>query len=767
MNNLVKIFMPLFILGLQFGQLKAQFGRSYGGASEDYGYETEATPDGGFVIAGLTQSYGAGSSDYWVLKFDSLGNKEWAQPFGTTSYEQIYSLRLTVDSGYLIGGYSGIPGPNQEGALMYKVNSHGQMVWTKLIHLLTYDHCHALFENYEGGYYMAGHTESTGTPSGAMWVVKMDSARNVIWDSSYTTIYTSQHAHAAALTPDSGLIVLGHTDEFTYTNFRLLKLNKNGNTQWAQVYRSGSTNNDTPLEIRVTKEGNYAMFGYTDSQTTSQFWLLVVDTLGNELMNKHYGTGQNYLWSGRQTTDGGFIMIGYRAGGIYGGTEEMIIYKTDPSGNLQWTKEYGGPGTDEGYGLAAFHQNKYVFVGGTYSFSTGGGEDVWVIVTDTAGNITTYSAVPNDAGIVKIISPVGNDCSLNFDTKMVLLNAGLDTLQSVLVCYQLDTNQIDTLNWIGSLPSLATDTIVLANNTSSNGRHSFRAWTALPNDSVDINPANDTSFASFTLDTSRASTPFRWGFENDTLLSYGWTTKGVRTLLTVDTPGGFGNSNFSMKANFFHVPLGTQQYISPIIDLTGLTLPVTLEFSVAYPQTGSETNHYRDTLRVNISNDCGNTWTNLYTKADTKLATNAITTSQFSPAPNQWRREQVDLDSFAGQLVQLNFEAKSGNGNNLFIDDINISNDSIVIYTGLVNTTGVMEMTVYPNPAANNLMVKLQRYQPGTEISLINTLGEELYRRTVESSAMSIDISGILPGMYLLKASNNANNCIKKVTIIK
>ena len=170
---------------------------------------------------------------------------------------------------------------------------------------------------------------------------------------------------------------------------------------------------------------------------------------------------------------------------------------------------------------------------------------------------------------------------------------------------------------------------------------------------------------------------------------------------------------------------------------------------------------------MNISNDCGNTWTNLYTKADTKLATNAITTSQFSPAPNQWRREQVDLDSFAGQLVQLNFEAKSGNGNNLFIDDINISNDSIVIYTGLVNTTGVMEMTVYPNPAANNLMVKLQRYQPGTEISLINTLGEELYRRTVESSAMSIDISGILPGMYLLKASNNANNCIKKVTIIK
>ena len=747
--------------------INAQTGRSYGGSAQDYGYETEATPDGGFVVAGMTYSYGAGSSDYWLLKFDSLGNKEWAQPFGTSSFEQIYSLRLAADGGYLIGGYSGYPGPGMQGALMYKVNASGQMEWTKEIHLLTIDHCHSLFENPEGGYYMAGHTESMGNPSGAIWVVKMDSARNVLWDSAYTPLYTSEHAHAAAPTPDSGLIVLGHTDKYSFTNFRLLKLDKHGTAQWSQIYRSGPTNNDTPLEIRITKQGNYALFGYTETQTTASFWLLVVDTAGNELINKHYGTGQNYLWTGRQTEDNGYIMTGYKSGGIYGGSQELILFKTDSAGNLQWTKEYGGTGSDEGYGLTSFHQNKYVVIGGTTSFSTGGAEDVWVLLTDSLGNLTTYTSIANDAGIISIVSPQENYCSQSFDTRIVLQNAGLDTLYTVQIYYRLDTLPIDSIPWTGALSASLTDTLLLQNLSYSNGPHTFKAWTSLPNDSMDINASNDTSFSHFAIDTNRAALPLKQGFEGDTLLSENWTSSGLTTLLSVDTPGGFGLSRYSMRADFFHIMSGTEQLISPPIDLSGSTLPLTLEFSVAYPGTGTSNYHYRDTLRVSISADCGNTWATLYTKADTTLATGAVASAQYSPASNDWRKEQIDLNSFSGQLVQLRFEAKSGNGNELFIDDININNDSIVLPTSVIPGFSEPELLMYPNPANNLLIVDLRQTILATDLEIINALGEEVYHHLAQPALVTIQTSTLASGIYILKAWDGRYSITKKISIIR
>lgn len=381
--TLFAIFLTLFC--------SAQNGNVYGGTGADFGYQTEATPDGGFAIAGQTSSIGSGNNDYWLVKFDSLGNKEWDFPYGTSSYDNFFSFHLASNGSYLLAGYTGSIGANREGALIYKIDTGGTVIWTKTLQHNFIDHAHSLIENYEGGYYVAGHLQLSGS-QGAMWAVKLDSAQNILWDSAYSPAGVTEHVHAAALTPDSGLILLGHSYDNSFLCYRLVKVDKNGHLQWSQKYSTNSNFGDTPYQIRITAEGNYAMFGSTETGPgVSTFWLKVVDTAGTSVLDKHYGTNYSYCYGGRQTSDKGFMLIGTKSPGVFGNSD-MLVIKTDSAGNAEWTNQYGGTAADLGYDFTPLNNGHCVFTGESSSFGTGTGRDMWVLLSDSS---CSQAAVPN------------------------------------------------------------------------------------------------------------------------------------------------------------------------------------------------------------------------------------------------------------------------------------------------------------------------------------------------------------------------------------
>src|SRR4030095_3353145 len=128
------ISVSLCLCGLLFfsttwAQIKFQ--RTYGGSGHDEGRSVKQTWDGGYIIAGTTSSFGAGATDVYLLKVDSLGNFQWQKTFGGNNIDRGYSLDITSDSGFVICGYTNSFGSGGYDAYVIRTDQNGDTLWTK------------------------------------------------------------------------------------------------------------------------------------------------------------------------------------------------------------------------------------------------------------------------------------------------------------------------------------------------------------------------------------------------------------------------------------------------------------------------------------------------------------------------------------------------------------------------------------------------------------------------------------------------------------
>lgn len=326
----------------------------------------------------------------------------------------------------------------------------------------------------------------------------------------------------------------------------------------------------------------------------------------------------------------------------------------------------------------------------------------WNVLASSNGCVpVSTSSVNLDASISSIISPVngGVYCANTLTPQVVLKNIGSTTITSAKVLYKMDATTTQTLNWTGSLATSSTATLSLnAYASLTTGAHTFSCWVNSPNGGVDAVTSNDLSMVNFTIG-SALPLPFKEGFEGTTFPPTGWVSAISNTLNAANTWTRVTNSTgipvtplstacARMDNYSGNIDISGQlnQLLSPPVDFSGAGSNTYLSFDISHKQYDYST---RDSLFVYATGDCGATWYELYAKGDGttsattsgSLATVSGTTGSTAFVPtanNQWRRDSVSMSAFAGSAkVYVLFVSQSGWGNYLYLDNINIKNNTV------------------------------------------------------------------------------------------
>jgi hypothetical protein len=220
-----------------------QWTKTIGGKHPDSGYSLIQTSDGGYAIAGITESFGAGGKDVYVVKLDANGNLQWTKTIGGKDFEYGYSLIQTFDGGYAIAGATYTFGAGGWDVYVVKLNANGNLQWTKTIGGKSWEAGHSLIQTSDGGYAITGKTESFGAGAVDVYVVKLDAMGNLQWTKTIGGP-ESEIGFSLTQTSDGGYAIAGYTSSFGAgeSDVYVVKLDKNGNACCAvsQTSRVGS-----------------------------------------------------------------------------------------------------------------------------------------------------------------------------------------------------------------------------------------------------------------------------------------------------------------------------------------------------------------------------------------------------------------------------------------------------------------------------------------------------------------------------------------------
>lgn len=325
--------------------------KTYGGSKDDRGQGLVQTADGGYALTGYAMSDdGDGSKnngfhDNWVVKLDAQGSIEWEKSFGFSGHDHSYDILQTQDGGLFFAGFLDITSARADG-------------------------------NTEKGNSLTRHGV------GEFWGSKLDGKGNLQWR-SYFGGTNNDRAHAVVESEDGGFVMAGFTEseDFDIDNSRgsydfwVVKLDAKGNMEWQRSF--GGTGIERAQDIAKTDDGGYVVSGNTFSHDVdisknhgeSDIWLIKIDDAGNLVWDKSYGGTQfDAAQSVSLSSDGGFLISGNSKStdidtNANAGENDIWLIKTDANGNMVWQKSFGGSGLDFGFDAVETPTGAIILVG--------------------------------------------------------------------------------------------------------------------------------------------------------------------------------------------------------------------------------------------------------------------------------------------------------------------------------------------------------------------------------------------------------------------
>jgi hypothetical protein len=186
-----------------------QWIKTVGGSDSDAGYCVQQTSDGGYIISGETCSYSS-SGDVYLVKTDSSGNEQWHQVFGGENWDGAYFVEQTTDDGYILSGWYGNEDWTTD-VYVIKTDSFGNQEWTKNFGRTDYDEGYCVQQTFDGGYFITGYSNDPINYDPDVFVIKTDGFGNEEWNQTVDRAHTEDYGYYGIQTTDEGYIVSGST----------------------------------------------------------------------------------------------------------------------------------------------------------------------------------------------------------------------------------------------------------------------------------------------------------------------------------------------------------------------------------------------------------------------------------------------------------------------------------------------------------------------------------------------------------------------------
>jgi hypothetical protein len=424
---------------------------SYGGKLNDYCYSVQYTSDIGMILVGETTSYSAGGTDVWLVKTGlqsysgSSGGKvyvrgsyqeeKWNASFGGSKDDGAFSVIQTSDGGYGVAGFTCSFGGGGRDMWLIKTYGNGMMSWNRTYGGPNDDSANCVIQNSDGGYLLAGFTNSKVT-SQSSWVVKTDAEGNMLWNQTLP----GSVANKVIATIDGGYALA-----VEYSNaFGLVKIDSFGNIIFNEVF-TGPENQASVRAIVKADDGGYAIAGWINSSIGGVgTWLIKTNSLGQEMWNQTYMGFAGYGLT--KTVEGGYALTG----------DQAFLIITDSSGNVEWNQTYdrlancGSPGFARMLAVLEVTPNHFVMAGYANLLNWQNNENsthsqlVWI-------QVAFLSGLPTAPAQITILSPIDGTVYNQRDVPLNMFVNGT----SVFLMYRVNGLSNITLAGNSTLSNLA------------------------------------------------------------------------------------------------------------------------------------------------------------------------------------------------------------------------------------------------------------------------------------------------------------------------
>jgi len=391
---------------LDFGQ--TQWTKTFGGTQEDFAQSVIQTSDGNLVMLGTTGSIDGTitdksqeDNDYWLMKFDVEGTVLWSKTYGGSGEDIGQKVIETSDGGFALAGYSqssdGDASANQgfHDNWLLRLDSQGELLWEKSYGYAGHDHAYSLIQTSDGGFFMTGFLDVTASDGqgnernlgstrrhgiGEFWCHKLDANGNVEWR-RYFGGTNNDRSYDVVQANDGGYVVTGFSEsnDFDITNnhgsydYWVIKLNTQGELVWENSF--GGSEIDQSRAIVKTDDNAYIIAGnsfstdgdISQSYGGSDFWLIKINDQGDLLWNKNYGGSDFDYATSIKKTSSGFVVSGYSQSSNNYGDNDYWVLKIDVNGTVIWHKNFGGSGFDLAFDAIETFDNRIIVVGETES----------------------------------------------------------------------------------------------------------------------------------------------------------------------------------------------------------------------------------------------------------------------------------------------------------------------------------------------------------------------------------------------------------------